>query len=134
MKIDQNMLIRKAQKAIKNAIAPYSHLKVGVALLADSGKIYTGCNIENPSLSLSICAERVAIFKALSEGERAFSTIAITSSSPDYCPPCGACRQILLEFSPKIEIMLINAKGSIIKKDLKELLPYPFIKNNLKNN
>jgi cytidine deaminase len=133
MKIDQTMLIQEAQKAIKNAIAPYSHFKVGVALLAKSGKVYTGCNIETGSLSLGICAERVALFKALSEGERTFSTIAITSSSSDYCPPCGACRQVLLEFSPAIEIILINAQGSIIKKHLSELLPFPFARNNLKS-
>lgn len=128
MKFDQHYLINQAQKAMENSIAPYSNFRVGAALLADSGKIYSGCNIENPSLSLSICAERVAMLKALSEGERKFAAIAIASSSANYCPPCGACRQVLFEFAPEIEIIIANASGSIIIKKVRELLPLPFRK------
>jgi len=128
MKLDKQNLVERAQEAMKNAIAPYSNFRVGAALLADSGKTYSGCNIENPSLTLSVCAERVAMLKALSQGERKFKALAIVSSSADYCPPCGACRQIFFEFSPEIEIILTDNRGSIITKSLKELLPFPFKK------
>ena len=99
MEVDRELLISAARQALEMAIAPLSGYMVGAALLTAEGKIYSGCNIENTSLSLSICAERVALLKALSEGEREFKAIAIVSSGLSHCPPCGACRQMLYEFA-----------------------------------
>ncbi len=111
------------------AITPYSGFKVGVALATKNGKIYTGCNIENPSLMLSICAEKVALMKALSEGEKSFHAMAIVASDKAYCYPCGSCRQILWEFARDIDIFLHGSKG-IKKYFLSELLPYLFTPKN----
>ncbi|GAB4411378.1 MAG: cytidine deaminase [Thermodesulfovibrionales bacterium] len=120
-------LIKEAEDAKERAIAPYSGFKVGAALITSGGKIYKGCNIENPSLMLSLCAERAALIKALTEGENAFKAMAIVSGDGGYCFPCGACRQILSEFAPDIEIYLISDKG-IKKLTISELLPHPFRK------
>lgn len=125
--VNVDELIREAGKARGHAIAPFSGFTVGVALVAGSGTIYRGCNIENPSLMLSVCAERVAFVKALSEGERSFKAMAIISGDGRYCFPCGACRQLLSEFAPAIEIYLASDAG-IRKYTIPELLPYPFIK------
>jgi cytidine deaminase len=118
-------LIREAEKSVRRADASYSKFKVGVALATKKGKIYTGCNIENPSLTLSICAEKVALLKALSEGERSFKAIAIVSNNNEYCYPCGSCRQMLWEFAKDIAIFLCSKKG-IKKYSLCELLPHAF--------
>ncbi len=107
------------------AITPYSGFKVGAALATKNGKIYTGCNIENPSLMLSICAEKVALMKALSEGEKSFQAMAIVAGNKAYCYPCGSCRQILWEFAKDIDIFLDGSKG-IKKYSLSELFPYVF--------
>ena len=108
-----------------NAIAPYSGFVVGAALLTDNNEIYKGCNIENPSLMLSFCAERAALIKALSEGKRGFKAMAIASKEGKYCFPCGSCRQMMAEFAPDIELYLVSDKG--IKKYLiTELLPHYF--------
>jgi len=120
-------LFEKASKARKNAYAPYSRFKVGAALLAGSGRIYTGCNVENASLGLSICAERVALFKAVSEGERVYRQIAICSSQKKGVTPCGACLQTLAEFAPDIEIIYKDRKGDITIKRLKEFLSRSFV-------
>jgi cytidine deaminase len=122
------LLLDASSKALKNAIAPYSKFKVGVALSTGDGSVFTGCNIENPSLMLSICAEKVAIMKALSEGKKEIKAIMIRSSRGDYCPPCGACRQIIAEFAPDAEIYLASKKG-IKKYTIKELLPDAFEKD-----
>lgn len=125
-------LIKEAEKAMRRAVAPYSKFKVGAALVTKKGKIYTGCNIENSSLMLSVCAEKVALLKALSEGKRSFKAIAIVSNSEKYCYPCGSCRQMLWEFAKDVDIYLScnrqgfqNIKG-IKKYSLNEFLPYPF--------
>lgn len=118
-------LIREARSALKVAIAPYSGFRVGAAIITKKGNIYSGCNIENPSLMLSICAEKVALTKALSEGERSFNAITIVSDKGQYCYPCGSCRQILWEFAGDIDVFL-EGRGGIKKYGLAEFLPYPF--------
>jgi cytidine deaminase len=125
--VDVDILIKEAEEARTHAIAPFSGFTVGVALVTEGGTVYRGCNIENPSLMLSVCAERVAIVKALSEGERSFRAMAIISGDGRDCFPCGACRQLLAEFAPEIEIYLASDAG-IRKYTLPGLLPYPFIK------
>jgi len=125
-------LAKIAVGAKSNAIPSYSKFKVGAALLSEDGKIFTGGNIESSSYSLTICAERVALFKALSEGERKFKAIAIASDAPDFCPPCGACRQVLNDFCEDIDIILINHKSELKIFKLNELLPFPFGDANLK--
>jgi cytidine deaminase len=118
-------LIREARKVMKRAIAPYSRFRVGAALSSKRGSIYTGCNMENPSLMLSICAEKVALFNALSGGEKSFRAIAIVSGDGNYCYPCGSCRQVLWEFAGDMDVYLL-ADAGIKKYSLSELLPYPF--------
>lgn len=116
-------LVSESIKAQGNAYAPYSNLKVGAALLTKSGKIYTGCNVENKSFGATICAERSAVSKAISEGETDFSVIAITSSANGIIAPCGICRQVLNEFSPDMIIVLSDAEGIFKMFTAAELLP-----------
>jgi cytidine deaminase len=120
-----NKLIAEAQEAKEFSYSPYSKFRVGAALLTNKNKIYTGCNVENSSYSLTICAERTAIFKAISEGEREFKAIAISTDAELLCPPCGACRQVLYELADKIDVILTNGKESKIFK-MKDLFPQPF--------
>ncbi len=101
--MDKTELVTRARAAMEMAVAPSSKFRVGAALLCDDGTVFTGCNIESPTY-LGICAERVALFKALSEGRRGFKTIAIAGGANGGCPPCGACRQILWEFAPSRQI------------------------------
>ncbi len=115
-----------ARQARKLAYAPYSHFQVGAALLTIEGKVYTGANVENISYGLSICAERVAIFKAVVSGERQFQAIAISGSGCGYINPCGACLQVMSEFSPQMKIISTNEKGELREYSLKEMLPYMF--------
>jgi cytidine deaminase len=119
-------LIAKATEARERALAPYSNFKVGAALETHDGKIYTGCNIENASYGLSICAERVALWKALSEGARDFRAIAIVSDAETLTSPCGACRQLLWEYCGDIPIHLQSLKGSYGLHQLSDLFPFPF--------
>ncbi|HLH43572.1 MAG TPA: cytidine deaminase [Bryobacteraceae bacterium] len=119
-------LIQAALKAWERAHAPYSGFRVGSALEDFTGRIYTGCNIENATYGLTICAERVATFKAISEGARNFRRIAIVADTDELTPPCGACRQILWEFCGDIEIALANLQGSVEMWRLKDLLPKAF--------
>lgn len=122
---DIDSLIKEAEAAREKAIAPYSGFTVGAALMSVSGEIYLGCNIENPSLMMSVCAEKAAIINALTKGERVFKAMAIVSGAGKYCFPCGACRQMIFEFAGEIEIFLAAAEG--IKKYLiSELLPHSF--------
>ncbi len=121
------VLLQEARKALQFSRAPYSKFRVGVAVEGTSGRIYRGCNFENPSLMMSICAEKVAILKALSEGEEGIRSIMIVSSEGGYCSPCGSCRQFILEFSPKAAIYLASDKG-IKKYSIQELLPHAFQK------
>jgi cytidine deaminase len=119
-------LIARAVEVRENACAGYSHYKVGAALLASSGKVYTGCNVENSTYGLTVCAERVALWKALSEGERIFTQIAVVTSSEPPASPCGACRQLLWEYCGDIEVILANLKGFRKNLRLSEIFPRPF--------
>ena len=124
-------LIEKAREALSNAYCPYSGYKVGAAVLTVKGKIYTGCNIENAAYGPSICAERVAVFKAVSEGKRDFVRIAVAGSTKAFCAPCGVCRQVLQEFAPELEVILVNCDGETLELTQRELLPYSFGSENL---
>jgi len=119
-------LLEQAKRAKDNAYVPYSNFRVGAALLGKSGRVYTGCNVENAAYSVTNCAERTALFKAVSEGEREFEAIAVTSDSDDITYPCGVCRQALVEFSPDMDVISSNRelKYEILRAD--ELLPRYF--------
>lgn len=119
-------LINKAAEAKKMAHPPYSNFHVGAALLTADGKIYSGCNVENSTYGLSLCAERTAIFKAMSEGERKFSAIAIAGDSNDFIYPCGACRQIIFDHCGEIDIIVTNSKEEYKIYKTSELLPFAF--------
>lgn len=119
-------LITMAIKASEHAYAPYSCFKVGAALECENGRIFTGCNVENGALGSTMCAERTAIFKAVSEGETKFTRIAIYADSSDYCMPCGACRQVMSEFSQDMEILSANGAGGYVSYRLDQLLPHTF--------
>jgi cytidine deaminase len=119
-------LVGAARRAREFADAAFSHFKVGAALETADGSIVTGCNIENATYGLTICAERVAMFKALSEGHRAFTRIAIVADTEAPTPPCGACRQILWEFGGNLEVVLANLTKDTGKHRLHDLLPLPF--------
>jgi cytidine deaminase len=120
------VLVEAATAARARAHAPYSAFKVGAALETAGGTIVTGCNIENVSYGLTICAERVAMFKALSEGHRQFRRIAIVADTPAPTPPCGPCRQILWEFGGDLEVVLANLTGERARFRMTDLLPHPF--------
>ena len=121
-------LLQAALAARENAWAPYSNFKVGAALEHKSGRTFTGCNVENATYGLTICAERVAVFKAISEGARPreFTRLAVAAGTQVLTPPCGACRQILWEFCGNIEIILINLDGKAQSCQLQSLFPRPF--------
>ena len=119
-------LIAAASKAREHAHAPYSHFRVGAALRANSGRIFTGCNIENSTFGLTLCAERVAVFKAISEGERGFNAVAVVADTERLTPPCGACRQILWEFCRDAEVILANLSGQITVRRMSDLFPDAF--------
>jgi cytidine deaminase len=124
-------LLKLARKALQNSYSPYSQFRVGAALLTSDGNIYTGCNIESSSFSLTICAERTALFKAVSEGEKSFSKILIVSDAEDFISPCGACRQIISDLAGDIEIILTNSRGEMRVKKTSDLLPLAFGQSNL---
>ncbi|MBI1739698.1 MAG: cytidine deaminase [Candidatus Koribacter versatilis] len=123
---DANSLLAAAKSARENAHAPYSNFRVGAALRAKSGQIYTGCNVENSTYGLTVCAERVAIFKAISEGERGFDAIAVVTDTEQLTPPCGACRQIIWEFCGDVPVILGNLKGNTETHKMSSLFPRPF--------
>ncbi len=120
-----------ALQAKRRAFAPYSGFHVGAALLTTTGRIYTGCNIEISTYALTLCAERTAIFKAISEGERRFRAIAVVSDDPSYTPPCGACRQVLLDLAGNIDFIMVNGKQRLKVVKLRSLLPHAFGRKNL---
>lgn len=124
MSAQEQELFALAKEARESAYAPYSDFNVGAALLGESGTIYLGCNVENASFGLTVCAERVALFKAVSEGERVFKAIAIYAGSKSV-PPCGACLQVMAEFGD-LDILLFDSKGSYVKWRISELLPQAF--------
>jgi cytidine deaminase len=119
-------LVTAARRARRHAQAAYSGFKVGAALETADGTIVTGCNIENATYGLTICAERLAMFKALSEGHRKFRRVAIVADTDAPTPPCGACRQILWEFGGDLEVILANLRRETGRHQLKDLLPLPF--------
>jgi cytidine deaminase len=124
--LDNAVLLSLAKAAMTNAYAPYSHFQVGAALLGESGRVYTGCNVENASYGATMCAERTAVFKAVSEGERRFVAVAIVSSGGDFTYPCGVCRQVLAEFGLDMAVILENSNGDVRVHTLRELLPHAF--------
>ena len=136
--MDSKQLLMEAKKAREKAYAPYSHHKVGAALLTKSGKVYHGCNIENAGFTPTVCAERTAFFKAVYDGEREFSKIAVVGAIDDdkvdnLCAPCGVCRQVMMEFCEPESFVIVMANGEdkIVEILLKDLLPYGFGPNNL---
>lgn len=122
----EQALISAAKAARENAHAPFSGFRVGAALRSKSGRIYTGCNVENASYGLTICAERVAIFKAISEGDRGFDAIAVVTDTDALTPPCGACRQIIWEFCGDVPVILSNLSDKVERESSARLLPRPF--------
>lgn len=125
MNIEQ--LIEEAKLAKKMAYVPYSNFEVGAALLTEDGKVYRGCNIENAAYSVTNCAERTALFKALSEGDKSFKMLAVVADTDRPCSPCGACRQVISELCPRdMKVVLTNMKGDILETTVEELLPGAF--------
>ncbi|AEN89298.1 Cytidine deaminase Cdd [Priestia megaterium WSH-002] len=132
MTVEPKQLIDEAIAASKQAHVPYSHFHVGAALLTTDGKIYRGCNIENASYGLTNCAERTAIFKAVSEGDKQFSAIAVVGDTDGPISPCGACRQVLAEFcDDHTQIILANLKGDFVITNINEILPGYFSSKDL---
>ena len=123
MKQGESALATAARKVRKQAHAPYSHFQVGAALESESGKVFIGCNVENISYGLTICAERNAVFAAVAAGARSFRRIVIIADSKEPVTPCGACRQVLSEFSENMEIICMNLQGQKFRASLAELLP-----------
>jgi len=123
-----DQLVAAARAAREHALADFSGFKVGAALETDTGEIVTGCNIENATYGLTVCAERVAIFKALSDGKRAFRRIAVVADTTAPTPPCGACRQIIWEFCGDVEVIIANLTAVHATLQMKDLLPLPFDK------
>lgn len=127
MILDYKLLMDKAKEASKMSYSPFSHFAVGACVIAKSGNLYTGCNVENSSFGMTICAERCAIFKAVSEGEREILAVAIYSPNSDNCYPCGACRQVMSEFEGDVEVEVITENtGNIEIRKLSEFLPFGF--------
>ena len=124
--MDSENLVQRATEAREHAYAPYSSFKVGAALLASNGRVFTGCNVENATYGLTVCAERVALWKAVSEGERKVVAIAVVADGERPPSPCGACRQLLWEFSGDIEVITANLRGARQSYHLSELFPHPF--------
>ncbi|MEZ5427691.1 MAG: cytidine deaminase [Pyrinomonadaceae bacterium] len=123
---DTKELIKAARDVRERAYAPFSNFKVGAAVRTKGGKIYTGCNVESASYGLTVCAERVAIWKAVSEGEKVFTHVAVVADTHELTPPCGVCRQIIWEFCGDIPITFSNLDGRVETVPMKELLPRAF--------
>ena len=123
-------LIESAWQGREKAYAPYSQFKVGAALLCGSGEIYQGCNIENISFGLTNCAERTALFQAIVHGEKEFVAMVVCADTPKLTAPCGACRQVLLEFAPKMAIIMVNKQGDQYETTVDKLMPIAFDKIN----
>lgn len=133
MNVEERELVQKAVEARRNAYAPYSRFSVGAALLAKDGRVFLGCNVENASYGLTVCAERVALFKAVSEGAREFVALAVACGAGP-CSPCGACRQVLYEFAPDLLIIMADGEGKTWRTArLFDLLPHGFGPKDLEN-
>jgi cytidine deaminase len=128
---DYEALITAATQARENAHAAYSNFRVGAAVRATSGRIFGGCNVENATYGLTVCAERVAIFKAISEGERGFDAIAVVADTDALTAPCGACRQLIWEFCGDVAVILGNLKGKTETFAMRDLFPRPFDSSSL---
>lgn len=126
MNVNQDALLDAAQRARANAYAPYSTFRVGCALLASSGRVYTGCNVENASFGMTICAERVALGAAITAGERSFESLLLVSDARDPVAPCGACRQVLAELAPTAQVTSVGDDGGVKSWRVDELLPDRF--------
>ncbi|MGH9322619.1 MAG: cytidine deaminase [Vicinamibacteria bacterium] len=124
-------LVKAARDARRRALSPFSGFKVGAAVRAESGVIYSGCNVENATLGLTVCAERVALFKALSEGARRFTDVVVVTAAERPTPPCGACRQLLWEYCGDVPVHLVSTRGGRASFSLGALLPYAFDKRDL---
>lgn len=129
--MESKNLVRMAREAMENAYVPYSKFRVGAALETQDGRVYTGCNIENASFGGTNCAERTALFKAISEGNRKFKKIAIISDSKDYTYPCGICRQVLSEWGLDMEVIVADSNENYRTHKLSEILPYAFTNENM---
>lgn len=127
--VDLEALVSKAKAARARAYAPYSKFLVGAALLGESGRVYLGCNVENSSYGLCLCAERGAVARAVADGELRFRGIVVSSGSRPPAPPCGMCRQVLAEFAPEMPILLVNDDGAQVRTSVAELLPLTFTKD-----
>jgi cytidine deaminase len=129
--MDNKDLVKVAKEAMKNAYVPYSKFRVGAALLTAEGKVFSGCNIENASFGGTNCAERTALFKAISEGNRKFIKIAVISDSSDFTYPCGICRQVLSEWGLDMEVIVANCNEEFRVHKLRDILPYAFTNENM---
>ncbi len=132
MSLSTQELCRKATDMLQMSYVPYSGFRVGAAVECADGTIYTGCNIENAAYSPTVCAERTAIFKAVSEGRRSFRRIAIAADTEEFTAPCGVCRQVMMEFAPNMEVILVNRNGDTKTLSLQQLLPYGFDSSSLR--
>mgnify|MGYP001089055783 CR=1 FL=1 len=132
--MNKKQLVEKALEARQQAYAPYSHFPVGAALVTSTGKVFTGCNVEQATYGGTICAERTAIVKAVSEGEKEIEAICCVADTEDFCTPCGICRQFIYEFGPNIEVIMANNKGEYRSASISELLPNAFGSDSLKKN
>ena len=119
-------LVERAFTMLERSYVPYSHFPVGAALECEDGTVYTGCNIEHAAFPCTICAERTAMFKAISEGNTRFKRIVVAGRSEDFCVPCGSCRQVMREFAPELEVICLNGKGEAKHYTLRQLLPESF--------
>lgn len=131
--MDANQLLEIAIKARKNSYSPYSKFPVGAAVLTKDGKIYTGCNVENAAYGITVCAETVAVAKAVSEGSKNIAAVAVAADTEDVCRPCGSCRQFILEFGDDIVVVMGNLKGDRETKTINELIPFSFKSKDLIN-
>lgn len=122
----EQALVDLARSMLERSYTPYSHFPVGAALLCADGAVFTGCNVENAAYGSTICAERTALVKAVSEGRREFTALAVVGNGGDYCWPCGACRQMLYEFAPELTLLVGRGDGSYCRTTLRELLPHGF--------
>lgn len=123
---DLKPLIDAALETKSNSFSPYSRFRVGAALMTKKGKIYTGCNIESSSYGLTVCAERVAIYNAVSNASHDFQTLVVATDAADFCPPCGACRQVIWDFANDIDIILVNKDGNQRAYHIRDLYPHAF--------
>ncbi len=125
-KLPVSALVEEASVARRYAYAPYSRFAVGAVILARSGKRYRGCNVENASFGATLCAERVALARAVAEGEQSFTAMAVVADAPEPVAPCGLCRQVLVEFGEDLTVIMANLQGKVVVASLRELLPGPF--------